>query len=157
MELPVKREQAYGSGTRSGILRPEMAAALACASALALLAACAPAQSQSARAPASATHARSTATPKAGPLGPLDPSAMLDVSFVLRAQGDLGSTAAGASDPGSAGYHHYLTPAQIAQQYGPSPADVARAEAVLRGAGMTVTTPEPRDLLLGARGTAAQL
>jgi kumamolisin len=82
---------------------------------------------------------------------------MLDVSFVLRAQGDLGSAAAGASDPGSPTYHHYLTPAQIAEQYGPSPADVARAEKVLRAAGMTLATPQPRDLLLGARGTAGQL
>jgi kumamolisin len=127
---------------------------------LTLLTACAPWEHQPVRAPTSAAHGRASATPNAGPLGPLgplDPSSMLDVSFVLRSRGDLGSAAAGASDPRSPSYHHYLTPAQIAQQYGASLADVARVEAVLRGAEMTVTPPQPGDLLLGARGTAGQL
>ena len=82
---------------------------------------------------------------------------MLDVSFVLRTPTGLAQAAAASSDPRSAAYHHYLTPAQIAQQYGPTLDDVARTEAVLRTGGLTVTSAAPQGVLLDARGTASQI
>jgi kumamolisin len=79
------------------------------------------------------------------------------VSFVLRTPAGLAQAAAASSDPRSAGYHHYLTPDQIAQQYGPTPTDVARVQAVLRAAGLRATSATPQGVLLNAQGTASQL
>jgi kumamolisin len=79
------------------------------------------------------------------------------VSFVLRARGDLSQRAAAAGDPLSPGYHQYLTPAQIAQQYGPDPADVARTAAVLRANGLDITAPTLDGVLLSAHGTVGRI
>jgi len=50
------------------------------------------------------------------------------------------------TDSTSAGYHHWLTPAQFKQQFGPSPADVARTKALLQSEGFTVVGEKTQSL-----------
>ncbi len=125
--------------------------------ALALLSVCTPAPGISAPS-AAHSHAASPSPARAfRPVCPLDPGRTLDVSFVLRTRGDLARAAASASIPSSPGYHEYLTPNQVAQQFGPDPADVAWAEAVVRATGLILTSPDPEGVLLNARGTVRQI
>ena len=59
------------------------------------------------------------------------------------------------STPGSPDYRHYLTAAQYAAEFGPSPAEVAQVSSALRAEGLTVGTPEPGSTLLPVSGTAS--
>ncbi|MGZ3581518.1 MAG: S53 family peptidase [Ktedonobacterales bacterium] len=102
------------------------------------------------------TSARPPADKSVDPLGPIDPSLTLDVSFVLRARSGLAQAAAATNDPHAPNYRRYLTPGEIADRYGPDPTDVTRAERVLRAAGLALTTPGRQGLLLEVRGTARQ-
>ncbi|HTJ27873.1 MAG TPA: protease pro-enzyme activation domain-containing protein [Candidatus Limnocylindria bacterium] len=80
----------------------------------------------------------------------------LSVDLVPRMQNASGllSYAAAANDPKSGSYRHFLTPAQIGQQYGASQADYTAAETYLRGKGLTVDG-WPQRLLLHVTGTQA--
>ncbi|WP_051965662.1 S53 family peptidase [Kitasatospora mediocidica] len=51
----------------------------------------------------------------------------------------LAREAKAVSDPASSDYAHYLTPAQLVQRYGTTPAQTAKVTAWLSGFGMTVT------------------
>jgi kumamolisin len=92
-------------------------------------------------------------------VGPTDPTHVLSFSLVLssRAPGGLDRALAEIEDPRSPRYHHYLTPAQIAAQYGPDPAATAKVESALRAAGLSVTGNAPDGLLLSASGPAARI
>ena len=67
----------------------------------------------------------------------------------------LAQAVAAVSTPGSPDYRHYLTAAQFAAAYGPSPAEVAQASSALRSEGLTVGTPDPGSTLLPVSGTAS--
>ena len=76
------------------------------------------------------------------------PSATVDfeVFLPLRDPVGLASLVAAQQIPGSASYHHWLTPAQVAARFGPTPASVARVRATLATAGLTVTAAHSRSL-----------
>ncbi len=59
------------------------------------------------------------------------------------------------TDPASAAYGQYLTPAQFAEGFAPSSAQVAAVTGYLKSAGFTNITVEPNGLLVSADGTAA--
>ncbi len=64
---------------------------------------------------------------------------------------------AAQQDPASPEYHHWLTPAQVGEQFGLSAHDVAAVSAWLRAQGLQVTYVAPSRIFLGFSGTAAQL
>jgi len=57
----------------------------------------------------------------------------------------------------SPNFHHWLTPAQIGQLYGPSQADIAAISAWLTGKGFTVTHVAPDGMSISFSGTAGQV
>ena len=82
---------------------------------------------------------------------------VLDLDVVLAGQDPAGlsQAVAAVSTPGSPDYRHYLTAAQYAAQYGPTPAEVAQVSSALRSQGLTVGAPEPGSTLLPVSGTAS--
>ncbi|MGA3269077.1 MAG: protease pro-enzyme activation domain-containing protein, partial [Verrucomicrobiota bacterium] len=60
-------------------------------------------------------------------------------------------------DPASPEYHHYLTPAQFTEQFGPSEADYQAVMAFARGNGLTVTATHPNRLLVDVNGSVADV
>ena len=81
---------------------------------------------------------------------------VLHLDAVLAGQDPSGlqQAVAAVSTPGSPQYHHYLTSAQYAAEFGPSAAEVSHVSSVLRSAGLTVGTPDPGSTLLPVSGTA---
>ncbi len=78
----------------------------------------------------------------------------LDVSLVGQDPTGLTEEVAAVSTPGSPLYHRYLTSAQFAATYGPSPAEVQQVGTALRAEGLTVGTPTSGSTLLPVSGTA---
>ena len=78
----------------------------------------------------------------------------LDVSLAGQNPAGLSEEVAAVSTPGSPSYHHYLTSAQFAAAYGPSPAEVQQVSTTLRAEGLTVGTPTSGSTLLPVSGTA---
>ena len=103
--------------------------------------------------------------PQAAPHLPADASQLgaapsgqqLELDVVLAGQDPAGlaQTVAAVSTPGSPDYRHYLSAAQYAAQFGPSPAEVAQVSSTLRSQGLTVGTPEPGSALLPVSGTVS--
>src|SRR5690349_15435700 len=81
----------------------------------------------------------SPATP-AGPAraAPLPPATRLHVTVTLRPRDPaaLADYSRAVSTPGSASYLHYLTPAQFARTFGPTPTQIIRVRRALRARGM---------------------
>ena len=50
------------------------------------------------------------------------------------------------TDSTSPSYHHWLTPAQFKQQFGPNPADVARTRSLLESEGFTIVSEKTQSL-----------
>lgn len=92
-------------------------------------------------------------------LGPTNPARTLALSFPLRRRSpaDLAALLTAIEDPHSPQYHHYLTPAQYAAAYGPSPAERAQAVAGIQALGLTVTAADGGSALIQATGTARQV
>ncbi len=95
-------------------------------------------------------------------VGRMDPAAPLhDVSLLLRMSPQQKSASAALQmaqlDPTSPKYHQWLTPEQVAAQFGASPADIARATAWLRSQGLTVTGPSRTGQRISFSGTVAQV
>src|ERR1700722_9933743 len=67
-------------------------------------------------------------------------SALVRVSLTLRynRQDDLDRFVAGVGDPHSALFHHYLSPAQFAERFGPTQAQEERVVRELQRAGFTI-------------------
>jgi hypothetical protein len=82
-------------------------------------------------------------------------SLQLDVSLVGQNASALAQEVAAISTPGSPDYRHYLTPAQFASQFGPSPAEVAQVSSALRNLGLTVGQPLEGSVLLPVSGSVA--
>jgi subtilase family serine protease len=67
----------------------------------------------------------------------------------------LAAYAQQVSDPGSAAYGHYLTPAQYQQRFGPTAAQVSAVRQWLTGAGMHVTGVTSRYVAVSGTGQTA--
>jgi subtilase family serine protease len=66
------------------------------------------------------------------------------------------SLARGVSTPGSASYHHFLTPAQFRQKFSPSQAQVAAVQSWLKSEGFSVEYTPQNNHYVSAEGTVAQ-
>src|ERR1700687_2390855 len=66
------------------------------------------------------------------------------------------SLAQAVSNPRSASYRHYLTPAQFRQQFAPSQADVNAVQSWLRGQGFSIVHTPQNNHYVSAEGTIAQ-
>jgi subtilase family serine protease len=79
------------------------------------------------------------------------------VHMRLRDLKGLRGVVADVSDPKSASYGHYLTPATLKSRFGPEAADVAAVEAVLKSAGMKQVVVGPANAYVSAVATVGQL
>ncbi|MFI9270069.1 protease pro-enzyme activation domain-containing protein [Kitasatospora sp. NPDC052896] len=78
------------------------------------------------------------------------------VSLKLRNTADLDTFLANVANPHSAGYGHYLTPAQFTARYAPAQADVDHVVNYLKSQGLTATVSANRQVV-DAHGTDAQI
>jgi hypothetical protein len=60
-------------------------------------------------------------------------------------------------DPASPRYHHYLTPEQFTEQFGPTEKDYRAVIAFAKANGLTVTSTDPTRMLLDVSGSVADL
>ncbi|HKT28110.1 protease pro-enzyme activation domain-containing protein [Dyella sp.] len=90
-------------------------------------------------------------------IAPLEASKPLhvEVSLNLRNVDQLQSFLASVNQPGSANYHHFLTPAQFKAQYAPTDAQVQAVVAHMQASGFTHIKVAANNLLVSADGTAA--
>jgi len=81
-------------------------------------------------------------------LGAADQNATttFNVFLPLTHTADLDQLLRDQTDPASSRYHQWLTPAQFKTQFGPRPADVARARATLEAAGFTILGEKTQNL-----------
>lgn len=79
------------------------------------------------------------------------------VSLKLRDQAGLTQFLADVTNPHSAEYHHFLTPAEFTAKYGPTQAEVNAVTAYLAQHGLTVAKHQANSQVVQAAGTAAQL
>ena len=79
------------------------------------------------------------------------------VTLQPRDQAALSAEAHAVSDPASPDYHHFLTPGEFAQRYGPTPATIAQVTAQLKQSGLTVGPASSTGLSLPVSGTVAQV
>jgi subtilase family serine protease len=82
-------------------------------------------------------------------LGAADQNAMthFNVFLPLTHQDTLEQLLKDQTDSTSANYHHWLTPAEFKEQFGPSHADMATTTAALKAAGFTVTGEKTQSLM----------
>jgi subtilase family serine protease len=89
------------------------------------------------------------------------PSASSRITFnvvlPLRHAAALGKLALAVSDPKSASYGHYLTPAQFNQQFGPTAAQTASVRGYLAGLGLTVKGVAQGNRWVTVSGTVRQV
>jgi subtilase family serine protease len=97
--------------------------------------------------------------PGATLVGPAPTSTALPLTVTLKPRNPaaLAAEARAVSDPGSADYRHFLSPAQVAQQFGATPATIAQVTSSLRHEGLTVGAPSATGLSLPVSGTVAQV
>ncbi|HUB89714.1 MAG TPA: protease pro-enzyme activation domain-containing protein [Dyella sp.] len=90
-------------------------------------------------------------------VAPLEASKPLhvEVSLNLRNVDQLQGFLASVNQPGSANYHHFLTPAQFTAQYAPTDAQVQAVVTHLQAFGFHDIKVAPNHLLISADGTAA--
>ena len=81
----------------------------------------------------------------------------ITVMLAVRNQAALDALVASVADPKSANFRKFITPAQFAASYGQTPAAVAQVVAYLQSQGLTVTNVHANGLLVGAKGTNAQI
>jgi subtilase family serine protease len=91
-------------------------------------------------------------------LGAADARQRVEVTVHLRqrSQSALQAAVRAVSDPASAQYGKYLTPAQFRARYAPAAATVAATRKFLTSAGLTVTEVPDNGAYVSAEGTAAQ-
>lgn len=111
----------------------------------------APAQTVAHSLPAAVSHSTS--------LGSLPTTNRLNlaISLPLRNQAALTQLLQHLYDPKSPQFHHFLTPAQFAAQFGPSAADYAAVQQFARAQGLQVTATHPNRLLLDVSGSVPQV
>jgi subtilase family serine protease len=93
------------------------------------------------------------------PLGLLGSSQQLDlaIGLPLRNQEALTNLLREIYDPASPNYHHYLTPEQFTEQFGPTEKDYRAVIAFAKANGLMVTGTHPNRLLVDVNGTAADI
>ena len=94
--------------------------------------------------------------------GPVSPSlAMTDLLLVLRRspeqQAAFDEFVASQYDPSSPNFHQWLSPAEIAETYGPSSADIAAISSWLAGHGFQINEIAKDQMSIRFSGTAAQV
>jgi len=102
------------------------------------------------------------ATQTAKDLGPVDPDMPLSRMQLLlqrspEQQAALDAFMAEQYDPKSPNFHHWLSPDQYGQLYGPSDTDIATLTAWLQSQGMTVSSVSKGRLAIEFNGTAGQI
>jgi len=95
----------------------------------------------------------------AGTVAPNTPLTAMTLVFsrTVAQQQALDALIAAQQTPGSAQYHHFLTPAQFGAQFGVADADIAKASAWLEEQGFTVTAVSPARDRITFSGNAAQV
>ncbi|MEV8614990.1 S53 family serine peptidase [Amycolatopsis sp. NPDC051373] len=97
-------------------------------------------------------------SPNPGDLGgtphPLDAGRQVALRVYLADRPELAAAARAVSDPADARYGHFLTPAQVNHEFGPTTAQVSAVSAWVRAQGMTVTATNQHYLAVSA--TVAQ-
>jgi subtilase family serine protease len=88
---------------------------------------------------------------------PASNSVTIAVHMTLNNTASLKRLVADVSSPKSALYGRYLTPAQFAERFAPSAADVNQVKALLENAGMKNVTVGPHGVYVQAVATVAQL
>src|SRR5580693_2595171 len=103
------------------------------------------------------THA--TAPVGAQPIGHLPASQRLSlaISLPLRNQEQLNTLLQQLEDPASPSYHHYLSPAQFTEQFGPTVEQYQQVISFAKARGFTVTRTSPSRRLLNVTGTVTQI
>jgi subtilase family serine protease len=97
--------------------------------------------------PSWATHSAQVAP------APAAKSVTARVYLAPRNPSGLDKALAAVSDPSSASYAKYLTPAQYRAQYGATPAAAAKVAAWLRQSGLKVSAPQQNSRYLGVTGS----
>ena len=110
-------------------------------------------------APASRAPLKGSLTPtqaRSHPAGSVAAASPVSFDLVLSLPNASGAQAflRAVSSPGSATFHHYLTDAQWASQFGPTQAEVAAAESWLHQEGFTVGSVPQDRLYVPASGSA---
>ena len=81
----------------------------------------------------------------------------LAISLPLRNPAGLSNLLQQIYDPASPNYHHYLTPAQFTEQFGPTEQDYEAVIAFARANHLQVTATHPNRLLLDVSGAVAEV
>ncbi|MBX5450857.1 MAG: S8/S53 family peptidase [Thermogemmatispora sp.] len=81
----------------------------------------------------------------------------LSIALKLRNEAQLDALLAAQNDPNSPLYHHYLTPQQFTEMFGPTPESVNRVVAYLKAQGLRVNGVSPNRTLINASGSVAQV
>jgi len=92
-------------------------------------------------------------------LGPVSTETPLQIALALqpRDPAALQAFATEVSTPGSALYRQYITPAQFAQRFGATSAQISAVDASLKAHGLTPGRASPNGLSIPVTATAAQL
>ena len=96
---------------------------------------------------------------KLQPSGPLSGATNLQlaIGLPLRHAGDLSNLLRQIYNPASPDYHHYLTPAQFAERFGPTEKDYRAVIAFAKANGLKVTATHPNRMLLDVSGPVAKV
>src|SRR5450432_586159 len=123
--------------------RAAVTAAAATTLAVGVLSSAAAAQSSPARTPIAGTHP-AWAIPSARVSAQAVTTGTVSARVYLAGQNQAGlaAYATAVSTPGTTLYGHYLTPAQVMAEYGPTAGQVSAVRSWLTGAGLTVTKVE---------------
>lgn len=81
----------------------------------------------------------------------------LAIGLPLRNQGEMADLLREIYDPGDPHYHHFLTPEQFTQMFGPSEADYQAVVAFVQTNGLTVAGTYSNRMLLDVNGTVADI
>jgi Pro-kumamolisin, activation domain/Divergent InlB B-repeat domain len=81
----------------------------------------------------------------------------LAIGLPLRNQEALNGLLQQIYDPASPNYHHYLTPEQFTENFGPSPDDYQRIIDFTRTNGLTVTSTYSNRMVLGVTGAVSDI
>ena len=81
----------------------------------------------------------------------------LAIALPLRNPAALSNLLHDLYDPASPQYHHYLTPGQFAEQFGPAKQDYQAVVAFANANGLRVTATHPNRVLVDVEGSAADV
>ncbi|HLM95716.1 MAG TPA: protease pro-enzyme activation domain-containing protein, partial [Acidimicrobiales bacterium] len=97
--------------------------------------------------------------PGATLIGPAPSTTTLPLVVTLqpRDPAALSAEVQAVSDPRAPEYRHFLTPAEFARRFGPTPSTVAQVASALRSQGLTVGPPSATGLSLPVSGTVAEV